>query len=74
MTRVKQSVQAGRVYSATVDRTGGVICDQKIHLTCFYGSKGYREHFLRSLHGPRLGQDADLLDQQHGDAALMGRA
>ena len=47
VTRAKRGMDARRVYSAAVDRTTGVICDQTIHLNGFYASKGYPEHLRR---------------------------
>ena len=47
VTRAKRSMDARRVYSAKIDRTTGVICDQRIMLNGFYTSKHYPEHLRR---------------------------
>lgn len=47
VTRAKRGLDARRVYSATADRTTGVICDQTIALNGFYVSKDYPEHLRR---------------------------
>ena len=44
VTRAKRNLNARRVYSATTDRTTGVICDQTIALNGFYVAKGYPDH------------------------------
>jgi hypothetical protein len=47
VTRAKRGMDARRVYSATTDRSTGVICDQMIALNGFYVSKDYPEHLRR---------------------------
>jgi hypothetical protein len=47
VTRAKRGMDARRVYSATTDRTTGVICDQAIRLNGYYVSKDYPEHLRR---------------------------
>ena len=47
VTRAKRGMDAHRVYSARIDRTTGVICDQRIMLNGFYTSKHYPEHLRR---------------------------
>jgi IS4 transposase len=47
VTRAKRNMNARRVYSAAVDRTTGVICDQTITMNGFYVSQGYPEHLRR---------------------------
>ncbi|MGH9548692.1 MAG: IS4 family transposase, partial [Terriglobales bacterium] len=47
VTRAKRGMDARRVYSATVDRAAGVICDQTIVLNGFYAAKNYPEQFRR---------------------------
>ena len=47
VTRAKSGMDARRVYSAPVDRTTGVICDQTIALNGFYSAKAYPEHLRR---------------------------
>ena len=47
MTRAKSNLNAHRVYSATTDRTTGVIADQRIGLDGRYSSKDYPVHLRR---------------------------
>ena len=47
VTRAKRGMDARRVYSAQVDRSAGVICDQAIALNGFYAAKHYPEHLRR---------------------------
>jgi len=47
VTRSKRNMNARRVYSAPVDRTTGVICDQVIVMNGFYASKDYPEQLRR---------------------------
>src|ERR1019366_7054364 len=47
VTRAKSPMDARRVYSATVDRITGVICDQRVMLNGYYSAKKYPEHLRR---------------------------
>ena len=47
VTRAKESMDARRVYSAPVDRSTGVICDQRVMLNGFYSAQHYPEHLRR---------------------------
>jgi len=47
VTRAKRGMNARRVYSATCDRTTGVICDQTIAMNGFYIARDYPEHLRR---------------------------
>jgi Transposase DDE domain len=47
VTRAKSGMDARRVYSATTDRSTGVICDQRVMLNGFYSAKHYPEHLRR---------------------------
>jgi len=47
VTRAKSPMDARRVYSATVDRTTGMICDQRVMLNGYYSAKKYPEHLRR---------------------------
>ena len=47
VTRAKSNLSAHRVYSSTVDRDTGLICDQTIALDGFYSAKDYPEHLRR---------------------------
>ena len=47
VTRAKSNMNARRVYSAVVDRTTGMICDQTIMLNGFYTAQTYPAHLRR---------------------------
>jgi hypothetical protein len=47
VTRAKRGMDAHRVYSMPIDRSAGVICDQRIALDGFYVSKDYPEQLRR---------------------------
>ena len=47
VTRAKAPMNARRVYSAAVDRSTGVICDQRVMLNGYYSAKKYPEHLRR---------------------------
>ena len=47
VTRAKSNTQLRRVYSATVDRSSGIICDQTVALTGTTSRKDYPEHVRR---------------------------
>jgi hypothetical protein len=47
VTRAKANMNARRVYSASVDRSTGVICDQTILLNGFYATQHYPENLRR---------------------------
>lgn len=47
ITRTKKNMDFERMYSAKVDKTTGVKCDQTIKLTGFYTSKDYPEKLRR---------------------------
>ena len=47
VTRAKSPMDARRVYSATNDRTAGVLCDQRVMLNGYYSAKKYPEHLRR---------------------------
>ena len=47
VTRAKSPMDARRVYSATVDRTTGLICDQRVMLNGYSSAKKYPEHLRR---------------------------
>jgi hypothetical protein len=49
VTRAKSNFNARRVYSAQVDKTSGVVCDQSVALNGFYAAKEYPEHLRREL-------------------------
>ena len=47
VTRAKSNTQMRRVYSAEVDRSTGIICDQTVALTGIISRKDYPEHLRR---------------------------
>ena len=47
VTRAKRGMDARRVYSATVSRETGVICDQRVMLNGHYSAQAYPEHLRR---------------------------
>lgn len=47
VTRAKAPLDARRVYSAAVDRSTGVICDQQVMLNGYYSARKYPEHLRR---------------------------
>ena len=47
VTRAKSNFKFRRVYSATVDRSTGLMCDQMIELVVFYSQQGYPEQLRR---------------------------
>lgn len=47
VTRAKRGMDARRVYSMPVDRSTGIICDQRISLNGYYISKDYPEQLRR---------------------------
>ncbi|MBI4938344.1 MAG: IS4 family transposase [Nitrosomonadales bacterium] len=47
VTRVKRGMDAYRLYSIPIDRSTGIICDQRIVLDGFYASRSYPEQLRR---------------------------
>jgi IS4 transposase len=47
VTRTKSNLNARRVYSASTDRSSGIICDQRITLKGYYSQCHYPEHLRR---------------------------
>ena len=47
VTRAKSNTRLRRVYSASVDRDTGVICDQTVSLSGYYSSRDYPAHLRR---------------------------
>jgi hypothetical protein len=47
VTRTKSNLNARRVYSTPVDRSSGIICDQRIMLNGYYSHRHYPEHLRR---------------------------
>ena len=44
VTRAKSNLDARRVYSAAIDRSAGLMCDQTIALNGFYSKQGLSDH------------------------------
>jgi hypothetical protein len=47
VTRAKDTMDARRVYSAPTDRSGGIVCDQRVRLNGYYAQIHYPEHLRR---------------------------
>jgi IS4 transposase len=47
VTRSRSNTQLKRLYSRSVDRATGLICDQIVELTVFYSRRGYPERLRR---------------------------
>jgi len=47
VTRAKSNLDARRIYSAAVDRSTGLICDQTVALNGFYSARNYPGHLRR---------------------------
>ena len=47
VTRAKSNMDARRIYSATTDRSIGIMCDQTIALNGYYSSRDYPAHLRR---------------------------
>ena len=47
VTRAKRNMNARRLYSATIDRTTGMMCDQTITMSGYYTAQDYPEHLRR---------------------------
>jgi IS4 transposase len=47
VTRTKSNLNARRVYSMPIDRTSGIVCDQRIMLNGYYSHCHYPEHLRR---------------------------
>jgi Transposase DDE domain/Domain of unknown function (DUF4372) len=71
VTRAKSPMDARRVYSAAVDRTTGVICDQRVMLNGYYSAKKYPEHLRRvRFKDPESGKTLVFLTNNTGLPAL----
>ena len=74
VTRAKSPMDARRVYSAPTDRSTGAVSDQKVMLNGhLLGQDVSRALAARPIQRRRVGQDADLSDQQHGIAGFADR-
>jgi len=71
VTRAKSNLDARRLYSATTDRTTGVICDQSIVLNGFYSHRQYPAHIRRiRFKDAETGKTLVFLTNQHSLPAL----
>jgi hypothetical protein len=66
VTRAKSNFNARRVYSATVDKTTGVVCDQWVALNgALRASRLPRAAAPGAIQRSNDGKDFDFSDQQH---------
>src|SRR2546430_1269185 len=71
VTRAKSPMDARRVYSATTDRTTGVLCDQRVMLNGYYSAKSDPEHLRRiRFKDPELGRTLVFLSNNTALPAL----
>lgn len=71
VTRAKKNMDAHRVYSTTVGKTTGLICDQTIALDGFYPKQHYPEHLRRiRFKDPDTGKTRVFLTNQFNVPAL----
>lgn len=71
VTRAKSNMNARRVYSAPVDRTTGIVCDQTIALNGYTSAKDYPEHLRRiKFNDPDSGKTLVFLTNNTGLPAL----
>ena len=65
VTRAKSNLDAHRVYSAPVDRTTGLICDQTVTLDGYVTQRDYPEHLRRiRFRDPETGKTLVFLTNQ----------
>ena len=71
VTRAKSNLDARRLYSASIDRSTGVICDQTIALNGFYSSRHFPDHLRRiRFKDPESGKTLLFLTNHHTLPAL----
>ena len=71
VTRAKSNLDAHRVYSAPVDRTTGLICDQTIALDGYQTRRDYPEHLRRiRFQDPKTAKSLVFLTNQTSLPAL----
>jgi hypothetical protein len=71
VTRAKQNMDARRVYSFPVDRTSGIICDQRVMLNGFYTAENYPDHLRRiRFNDPETGKTLVFLTNNTALPAL----
>lgn len=65
VTRIKSNMDFHRVYSASTDRSTGIICDQTIALDGFYTKQDYPSHLRRvRFKDPKTGKTLVFLTNQ----------
>jgi len=71
VTRAKSNFRCKRIYSAPVDRTTGLICDQHIELTVFNSQRAYPERLRRiRFKDPETAKTLVFLTNHFGIPAL----
>ena len=71
VTRAKENMDARRVYSFPVDRTSGIICDQRVMLNGFYSAENYPDHLRRiRFNDPETGKTLVFLTNNTALPAL----
>jgi transposase len=71
VTRAKSNMNARRVYSAPVDKSTGLVCDQTIALNGHYAAKDYPTHLRRiKFKDPESGKTLVFLTNNTGLPAL----
>jgi hypothetical protein len=71
VTRAKENMDARRVYSFPVDRTSGIICDQRIMLNGCYSAEKYPDHLRRiRFNDPETGKTLVFLTNNTALSAL----
>ena len=71
VTRAKRGMDARRVYSMPVDRSAGILCDQRIALNGFYIAQDYPEQLRRiRFKDPETGQTLVFLTNNTALPAL----
>jgi hypothetical protein len=71
VTRAKSNMNARRVYSAPVDKTSGLVCDQTIALNGYVSAKDYPAHLRRiKFKDPGSGKTLVFLTNNTGLPAL----
>src|SRR6202521_5099309 len=71
VTRAKKNMHAHRVYSASVDKATGLICDQTIAMDGFYAKQHCPEHLRRiRFNDPDTGKTLGFLTNQFNLPAL----
>ncbi len=70
VTRAKSNMNARRLYSAPVDRSTGLVCDQTIALNGFYAAQDYPAYLRRiRFNDPGTGNTLVFFDEQYATAA-----